>query len=165
MPDTIILVVKIGDPNLQKIISEKTFDDWSPSLWGVLKPHPKYGNYVRLGKNNSIKCCLNASRQDRLRGNYRPRLTLYKRVIKGGFLYQLYIEFSAPKIIWNNNFAEIDESYLDMMCFGLSYYLHTMGVKISDSDLKKCEVKAIHYGKKHRIKELDDARYDYPPRR
>ena len=142
MPDTIILVVKIGDPNLQKVIDKATFDNWSPSLHGVLDPP-----YVKLGVDKSITCHLNASRQDRLRGNYRPRLTLYKRVVKGGFLCQLYIEFSAPKIIWNNNFVEIDESYLDMMCFGLSYYLHTMGVKISDDDLKKCEVKTIHYGK------------------
>ena len=34
-----------------------------------------------------------------------------------------------------------------MLCFGLSYYLHRMGVEISDAELKKCQVKTIHYGK------------------
>ena len=147
MPDTIVLVVKIGDPTLQKIISEATFNNWSPSLYGVLKPHPKYGGYMELGADKSITCHLNPSKEDKRRGHYRPRLTLYKRVVKGGFLYQLYIEFSAPKIIWNNNFVEIEEDDLDMLCFGLSYYLHCMGVEISDDELKKCEVKTIHYGK------------------
>ena len=82
-----------------------------------------------------------------MRGIYRPRLTLYKQMVRGGFIYRLYIEFSAPKIIWNNNFVEIEEDDLDMLCFGLSYYLYTMGVNISDEELKKCEVKTIHYGK------------------
>lgn len=147
MPDTVVLVVTIGDPALQKIISEATFNNWSPSLYGVLKRHPKYGGHVELGADKSITCHLNPTREDKRRGVYRPRLTLYKRVVKGGFLHQLYIEFSAPKIIWNNNFVEIEENDLDMLCFGLSYYLHCMGVEISDDELKKCQVKTIHYGK------------------
>ena len=147
MPDTVVLEVTIGDPALQKIISEATFNNWSPSLYGVLKSHPKYGGYVRLGTNKSITCHLNPTREDKQRGVYRPRLTFYKRAVKGGFLFRLYIEFSAPKIIWNNNFVEIEEDDLDMLCFGLSYYLYRMGVNISDEELKKCEVKTIHYGK------------------
>lgn len=147
MPDTIILVIKIGDPVLQKIISEATLNNWSPSLYGVLKPHPKYGGYVELGSKKSITCHLNPTRKDKRLGIYRPRLTFYKRVVRGGFLYRLYVEFSAPKIMWRNNFEEIDESYLDMLCFGLKYHLHCMGVEISEDELKKSEVKAIHYGK------------------
>ncbi|MBR2543595.1 hypothetical protein IKF03_03335 [Candidatus Saccharibacteria bacterium] len=138
MPDTVVLVVTIGDPNTQKIISKATFDKWSPSLHGVLTPP-----YNKLGPSKSITCRLNPSKKD----GYMPRLTLYKRAVRGGFLYLLYIEFSAPKIIWNNNFTEIEEDDFDMLCFGLSYYLHRMGVNITDEELKKCQVKTIHYGK------------------
>ena len=148
MPDTIVLVVTIGDPSLQKIISETTFDNWSPSLYGVLKPYPKYGGYVRLGgANKAVKSHLNPTHKDKLHGNYMPRLTLYKRVVKGGFLHLLYIEFSAPKIFWNNNFAEVNEDYLDLLCAGLSYHRGLMGVNLTDEQLRKAEVKTIHYGK------------------
>lgn len=142
MPDTIILVIRIGDPKTQTIIDKSFADKWTPSLNGVL--FPPYNN---LGANGNIKCCFNASKKERQRGVYLPRLTLYKQRIKGGYLYNLYIEFSAPKILYNNNLMESDEMDLFELCEKLSFILCNKGVNLSTEEIMRCQVKAIHYGK------------------
>lgn len=45
-------------------------------------------------------------------GKYMPRLTMFKRPSKSGPVYQLAVEFSAPKMLFNNNFDELtDKDY------------------------------------------------------
>jgi len=53
-----------------------------------------------------FRCTNNPKAIDRKSGIYKPRLTLIKR----GVMLLLKIEFSAPKLIFNNNLDELEES-------------------------------------------------------
>lgn len=139
--DTLILVVEIGDPKLQKIIAESSFDDWSPSLRGVFVPP-----FSRISGNRA-KYHLNTTKQDKELGIYTPRLTLYVQRVSGGYRRLLYIEFSAPKLIYGNNFTEVGISDYSKLCDALSESLAKKGVHLSSNQLRYAEVKAIHYSK------------------
>jgi len=39
-----------------------------------------------------------------------PRLTMFKRPSRSGPVYQLAIEFSAPKLLFGNNFDELEDA-------------------------------------------------------
>lgn len=53
---------------------------------------------------------LNPSKKYAAMGKYMPNLTMFKRVRDEKVVYQLAIEFSAPKIVYGNNFDELKES-------------------------------------------------------
>lgn len=101
MVDTIKLLIPISDP---MILSKGAFTPLSieqlVNTRGVAKtylnPSP---TYAKLGK-------------------YMPRLTLYRRPAKTfGVVYQLTVEFSAPKMLFNNNFDELVETdYEQLLC-------------------------------------------------
>lgn len=142
MIDTIILEVDLGDPKKQKIISRETFDQWSPSLEGVLS-----APYRKLGAKGNIKCTNNCTSEEKAKRRYVPKLTVYKQVTSKGFKYQLYIEFSAPKILFNNNFEEVDEADLEELCTRLSGVLASKGITLSRNEIKRAKVRTIHYSK------------------
>lgn len=142
MPDTIILVIRIDDPKTQTIIDKSFASKWTPSLNGVLFPP-----YRNLGAGGNFKCTLNPSKTERQKGLYLPRLTLYKQRVEGGHLYNLYIEFSAPKILYNNNLMESDGMDLLELCEKLSLILCARGVRLATEEIMRCQVKSIHYGK------------------
>lgn len=139
--DTIILVIEIGDPKLQKIIAESSFDDWSPSLKGAFVPP-----FAKISGNNA-SYRLNTTKMDKRLGIYTPRLTLYVQRVSGGYRRLLYIEFSAPKLIHGNNFTEIGVSDYNDLCNVLSKTLAKKGVHLSPNQLRYAEVKTIHYAK------------------
>lgn len=141
MLDTLILVIEIGDPKLQKIIAKSSFDDWSPSLRGVFIPP-----FVKMSGGSAIYH-LNTTKQDKKLGIYAPRLTLYVQRVTGGYRRLLYIEFSAPKLLYGNNFVEIGVSDYHKLCDKLSSILATKGVYLSPNQLRYAEVKAIHFAK------------------
>lgn len=141
MLDTLILVYEIGDPKLQKIIDEKTFDNWSPSLRGAFVPP-----FAKIS-GNSASYHLNTTKVDKKLGIYTPRLTLYVQRVSGGYRRLLYIEFSAPKLIYGNNFTEIGVSDYGNLCNILSKTLAKKGVHLSPNQLRYAEVKTIHYAK------------------
>ncbi len=141
MLDTIILVIEIGDPKLQKIIAESSFDDWSPSLRGAFVPP-----FAKIS-GNSASYRLNTTKMDKKLGIYTPRLTLYVQCVSGGYRRLLYVEFSAPKLIHGNNFTEIGVSDYGKLCNILSESLAKKGVHLSPNRLRYAEVKTIHYAK------------------
>ncbi|MBR3353275.1 hypothetical protein IKG49_01640 [Candidatus Saccharibacteria bacterium] len=141
MPDTIVLAVKIKDPLTQTIIDKSFANKWSPSLNGVL--FPPYD----ISSSKNKKCTLNPDREDKERGQYMPHLTFYKQVVRSGFLYILYISFSAPKVLYGNNLEESRQMELPVLCSRLSALLSEKGVHLSVEEILKSEVKAIHYGK------------------
>lgn len=140
MVDTVILEHSLIPNNIVSIINPATYDNWSPSLKGIVTP-PYYG----LGSGGFMKSVLNLSNKQL--GVYAPKLTYYKRVVRGGFRHVLYIEFSAPKLLYGNNFEELTDDDFVRLCSRLSMTLKEGGVNLSANGLRKCSVKAIHYGK------------------
>jgi hypothetical protein len=67
------------------------------------------------------KTFLNPSPTYAKMGKYMPRLTMYKRMTKVGVIYQLAAEFSAPKMLFGNNFDELIENDFDALLTALHY--------------------------------------------
>lgn len=102
--------------------------------------------FARMSGNNAIYH-LNTTKLDKKLGIYTPRLTLYVQRVSGGYRRLLYIEFSAPKLIYGNNFTEIGISDYGNLCKALSDSLIKKGVHLSPNQLRYAEMKAVHYAK------------------
>ena len=96
MLDTIVLTL---DQDQFELDEPERF---SPSAQGLLVPP-----YYRLGARGHFSCKQNPTRTDLKAGRYLPRLTLSKRWLRSSFALTLRIEFSAPKLIFGNNFDEL----------------------------------------------------------
>lgn len=82
-------------------------------------------------------------------GIYQPRLTYTERP-KGNYIksYQLAIEFSAPKLLFNNNFTELKDTDFDTVIEQLKEVLRkTYGVWLFPHQLAKAQVGKIDYSK------------------
>ncbi|MCK5296157.1 MAG: hypothetical protein KAJ75_04640, partial [Alphaproteobacteria bacterium] len=73
--------------------------------------------------------------------------TLSKRIRTGGFSIALKIEFSAPKLLFGNNFEELEDTDFEPLLIKLHAKLKEMNVDIPLSLLRTAEITGIHYGK------------------
>lgn len=115
---------------------------FSPSAEGLLKPP-----YYRLGARGNFACYQNPTRADFDAGRYLPRLTLARRRVRGGFALTLRIEFSAPKLVFGNNFDELTSRDFEQALAALHRALTSMAVRVSERTLRAARVSAIHYSK------------------
>lgn len=115
---------------------------FSPSAQGLLHPP-----YYRLGGRGVFQCVQNPTKRDFAEGRYGPRLTLAKRIRQGGFSLTLRIEFSAPKLLFGNNFDELRSRDFDAVVAVLHQSLAGMGVSVTTETLRAARVSAIHYSK------------------
>lgn len=94
MVDTVKLLLPIVDP---KLIGRGAF---SPLTVDEL-----------INSHGTARTYLNPSPTYAKMGKYMPRLTLHRRPAKTfGIVYQLVVEFSAPKMVFGNNFDELTDS-------------------------------------------------------
>ncbi len=77
---------------------------------------------------------------------YIPRLTLIKRV-RDGFHTELRIEFSIPKLLFGNNFQEVDDTDFEEIVSSLEQKLAYMQVDMSEDRIRNARVSAIHFSK------------------
>lgn len=138
MLDTVVLSLDISEFR----IMTTHYDRWSPDVTNFLKPP-----YIKLGGRKFAISTRTPTRQDELNGIYLPRLKLIKSTRTGGYSTRLYVEFSAPKILFNNNFDELADGDFDSVCRQLSKALRRLGVAVDKETLKTAEVNTIHYGK------------------
>jgi len=136
MLDTIVLTLdqlrfEVVDP-----------DRFSPSAAGLLRPP-----YYRLGARGNFACVQNPTKADFEAGIYRPRLTLNKRKATAGFAVTLRIEFSAPKLVFGNNFDELRSQDFEKVLGTLHKALKDMGINVAEDTLRAAPVSAIHYSK------------------
>jgi len=90
----------------------------------------------------------NPSKKDMESGRYFPRLTAYKRKMSGpGWNTSIKIEFSAPKLIYENNLDELIDDQFNMVAIALQNRLREKGVIISIDDLVNAEARSVHYSK------------------
>ena len=78
----------------------------------------------------------NPTPEDDKRGIYKPCLTIYRR----GIRLDLKIQFSAPKLLFNNNLDELEQADFDSVVKILIKKLADMGVKIFTENLKNAPV-------------------------
>ncbi len=136
MIDTIVLTI----PKSKYIILDH--NKFSPSTKGLFEPP-----YYPLGSRSNFKCVQNPIKKELARGIYKPRLTITKRVRRGGYVYPLRIEFSIPKLIFSNNFDELHESDFNLVIDTLKERLKQMDILIKKVDLVNANVSSIHYSK------------------
>ncbi|MBI4239115.1 MAG: hypothetical protein HY696_11980 [Deltaproteobacteria bacterium] len=140
MIDTIVLTLPEGHFRILD------YDKFTPSARGLFEPP-----FYRLGKGGVIRCIQNSTKEDRLRGRYRPRFTVTKRVISGRPSVSLRIECSIPKLLYGNNFTEITpEDQLQIRTGDSSLFdnglAESMGLFFAHSPGNSV-LSAIHYSK------------------
>ncbi|MDD5432503.1 MAG: hypothetical protein PHO70_05910 [Candidatus Omnitrophica bacterium] len=136
MIDTIVLTLP---PELFAITEHNRFD---PSTKGLFE-RP----YYTLGGRGNFSCFQNPTKEEFEKGIYKPRLTATKRMGKGAFITTLKIEFSIPKLLFGNNFDEVEEHHFDKIVNLLQKRLQEMGVLVFEHVLKSAPVSAVHYSK------------------
>ncbi|MEX0748628.1 MAG: hypothetical protein WD467_00045 [Candidatus Saccharimonadales bacterium] len=130
MVDTIKLLVAINNPlELDGSRFVPTIDELVQSL--------NYG-----------KATLNPSKSYAKADKYMPRLTMHKRPSKAGVMYQLAIEFSAPKIVFGNNFNELtDVHYTELLLVLQEKLCELTGHMFSEKQLATANVSVWHPSK------------------
>jgi hypothetical protein len=136
MLDTVVLTL---DRRHFQILQPERF---SPSAKGLLLPP-----YYSLGSRGNFACVQNPTKADLQGGRYLPRLTLAKRKVPSGFALTFRIEFSAPKLVFGNNFDELESHDFGKVLVALDRGLAHMGVGVSTDVLRQARVSAIHYSK------------------
>ena len=80
-------------------------------------------------------------------GIYLPKFSLYKAVRNNGYEIFAKVEFSAPKLLFGNNFDELADDDLMRVCKALSGRLRMMGIRVHPLSIRFASVTTIHYGK------------------
>ncbi len=82
-------------------------------------------------------------------GKYYPRLTYIERPVRsGGKSYQLAVEFSIPKLVFNNNFDELTDEDFPVVLKTLSGVLREMkSLWLFTCQIEKLEVSKIDYSR------------------
>jgi len=77
-----------------------------------------------------------------------PRLTLYKRPLKRGFSYTLAVEFSAPKLLFGNNFSELTDQDFKPLLAALATKLYELtGRRFAKQRLASAAISVWHPSK------------------
>lgn len=115
---------------------------FNPSAQGLFS-HP----YYQLGARSNFSCYQNPTKSEFEAGIYKPRLTLTKRPSHAGYSITLRCEFSAPKLLFGNNFSELSDADSERILDILQSKLSIMGVRVTKDILRKAQISAIHYSK------------------
>lgn len=101
-----------------------------------------------FGDRGLIKAIYNPTKTEKEKG-YKPRLTLLKRpYTERSHSIWLKIEFSAPKMVFGNNFEELSSGDdLKAVLNALYVALQSMGIEINLGILLNAKVSMIHYSK------------------
>ncbi|HQF37161.1 MAG TPA: hypothetical protein PLL26_06005 [Candidatus Dojkabacteria bacterium] len=116
---------------------------FSPNTLNLFEPP-----YIKVRGSSIFNAKNNPSKSDIAEHGYLPRITCYKAIRKGGFKIWIKVEFSIPKLLYGNNFREVEGIDFEQICSKLKMAMFHMGVMIRDVDvLKNAEVSSIHYSK------------------
>lgn len=114
---------------------------FSPSARGFIGFPP-----IFMGNRKSIKATCNPTKDEMKKGYY-PIVTLHKSLRRGGYQVYLHVQFSAAKLLYDNNFDEPLDTQLDDMITALQARLKDMSIIVALDDLKYAQVVGIHYAK------------------
>jgi len=137
MIDTIVLSLT---PDTYQI-SEP--DKFKPSARALLSQNKEARMHY-----SSIISKQNGTKKELLKGIYKPHLTLaYHRGVHGAIELLLKVELSLPKLLYGNNFNELQYKDFKTITNKLAATLATMGVIVTAQTLTHAPVLAIHYSK------------------
>lgn len=138
MIDTVVLTLP---ERMYTIFNHERFD---PSTAGLFDPK----QYYRMGGRSNIVCKQNPTVTELKSGIYKPRLSVTKRMNKfHSFEVMLKIEFSIPKLLFNNNFDELTDCDFPEVVRTLRTKLWDMGVVVMNHFIESAPVSSIHYAK------------------
>lgn len=100
-----------------------------------------------IGVRPGDKYVQNPTSRELAAGIYKPRLTFIARPRLGRMAIDLKIEFSAPKLLFGNNFEELVEADFDALIESLRKKLQEQGVEVFSPILRNTEPVAIHPSK------------------
>lgn len=102
-----------------------------------------------INSHGAARTYLNPSPAYAKMGKYMPRLTLFRRPRKNfGIVYQLAIEFSAPKMLFGNNFDElVDEDFDKLITAVQSCLKELVGYTFNREQLSQADVGSWHPSK------------------
>lgn len=90
----------------------------------------------------------NPTQKELRAGIYKPRLTLMPRItLDGSWDTLLKIELSLPKLLFGNNFDELNNKDFSALVDTLACSLSGMGVLITKETLAQAPVNGVHYAK------------------
>ena len=134
MIDTVVLILS----NDMYDIDEP--DKFVPSARWALKENPGYVFGIQSKQN--------PTRKELISGIYKPRLTLFNRInLVGKREILLKVELSLPKLLFGNNFNELQLKDFKLVLNKLVLVLETMGIKTTEQNISKAPISAIHYSK------------------
>lgn len=99
---------------------------------------------VRSGVSRMVR---NPSRSELRASMYLPRLTLTRRPTRTGVSEALTVEFSAPKLIFGNNFDELTDKDFGAVIDKLEASLRHVGVIVTKDNLTSARVVCWHPSK------------------
>ena len=135
MIDTVIVL--LAEDQFKVFLPELFY----PSADKILSPSFHMGGSYTQARQNPY-------RYETKLGIYKPRLTLTKRH-KGLQRYEitLKVEYSAPKLLFGNNFDELEQTDIPKVTDKLQRVLNRMGVSTTVQDIESARIGAIHYSK------------------
>ena len=89
----------------------------------------------------------NPSKRDLESGLYFPRLTGINRTVDGKIDASIKVEFSVPKLLFNNNLDELQEKHFDEVISTLKDRMMRMGIAVPEKYLRYAPVSAVHFSK------------------
>lgn len=142
MLDTITLSLNIRNVKHSIGFDSKRAYEWSPRIDHIIAGgrSKTYGKTCVCHYRPLLK-------KEKQSGEYFPKVKLLEVVRPGGIQQLLYITFSAPKLIFGNNFNELENHHLEPVCERLSQRLRDMGIFVSSKTLQNADVSQIHYSK------------------
>lgn len=136
MIDTIKLSLKKGS---FRILYPENFN---PSAEGILEPP-----YTKMGSKSYLKCVLNPTKSLIKINGYLPRITLIKAHRSGEFQIDIKIECSLPKMMYNNNFDELEDIDFAELLACIQSKLRTLGISTSIEAIKDASVDRVDFSK------------------
>jgi len=123
-------------------------DDYTIHSPERFTPHAGALTNPLFGDGGIVKCYYNPTKKEKAQG-YLPRITVFKKPF-GDYASAVWmkIEFSAPKLIFGNNFEELNGSQdFYSVVTALLEGLKRMGIETTREVLINAKVSAIHYSK------------------
>ncbi len=133
---------------IDTIVLTLTKDMYRISEPDKFKPSARWALQETTSSITGIQSKQNPLKRELLQGIYKPRLTLAARMGPlGGVATYLKIELSLPKLLFGNNFDELQLKDFPKLNAKLVVVLKDMGVITTPAQLAQTPVSKIHYSK------------------
>ena len=107
----------------------------------------KFNNFRENEKGFSY-ATLNPTNLHKKQNIYAPKFTLIKRPNKNGrFIYEVLMEFSAPKLIFGENFSELTNEDKPILSQKISEELTKIGIVFSANEVLSLSVRKVDFSK------------------